>query len=181
MAEDLKLETRFSNPSTSAKYIVAGLAIAGILGIVIVTTTDVASTLLPMDENYRNVLIPTMPDGSHPLSLKSLQYKEDSKARTLTLDGTVMNRTDATISGLLAVVQVKDRFTLVAQTVEVPVDPVELKSQDTGKFQTVVTYGENSLGGFDLQFKLPNEGPFVPNMDERTPEPVLTPEIKINK
>jgi hypothetical protein len=178
MAEDLKLETRFSNPSAAAKYLVAGLAIAGILGIIIVTTTDVASTLLPMDEDYRNVFVPTMPDGSHPLSLKSLQYKEDPKARTLTLEGTVMNRTDAPISGLLAVVHVKDRFTLVAQTVEVPVDPAELESQDTGKFQTVVTYGENSLGGFDLQFKLPNDGPFVPNMDERPPEPTL--EIKIN-
>jgi hypothetical protein len=161
------------------KFILAGLAIAGILGIIIVTTTDVATTLLPMDENYRNVLVPTMADGSHPLSLKTLQYKEDPKARTLTLDGTVMNRTEATINGLLAVVQVKDRFTLVAQTVEVPVDPAELESQATGSFQTVVTYGENSLGGFDLQFKLPNDGPFVPNIDERPTAPAL--EIKINK
>jgi hypothetical protein len=179
MAEDLKLETRFSNPSASTRYIVAALAIAGILGIIVVTTTDVASALLPMDENYRNVLVPTMADGSLPLSLKTLQYKEDPKARNLTLEGTVMNRTDATISGLLAVVQVKDRFTLVAQTVEVPVDPAELDSQAIGRFQTVVTYGENSLGGFDLQFKLPNDGPFVPNMDERPPAPAL--EIKINK
>jgi hypothetical protein len=132
-----------------------------------------------MDENYRNVFVPTMADGSHPLSLKTLQYKEDPRARTLTLEGTVMNRTDSTISGLLAVVQVKDRFTLVAQTVEVPVDPAELDSHAIGKFQTVVTYGENSLGGFDLQFKLPDDGPFVPNMDERPPEPAL--EIKINE
>jgi hypothetical protein len=179
MAEDLKLETRFSNPSGTTKYIVAALAIAGILGIIIVITTDVATTLLPMDENYRNVLVPTAADGSLPLSLKTLQYKEDPKARTLTLEGTVMNRTDATISGLLAVVGVKNRFSLVAQTVEVPVDPAELASQAIGKFQTVVTYGENSLGGFDLQFKLPNDGPFVPNMDERPAEPAL--EIKINK
>jgi hypothetical protein len=174
MAEDLKLETRFSNPSASTKYIVAALAIAGILGIIIVMTTDVANTLLPMDENYRNVLVPTAADGSHALS-----YKEDPKARTLTLEGTVMNRTDATISGLLAVVGVKNRFSLVDQTVEVPVDPAELNAQAIGKFQTVVTYGENNLGGFDLQFKLPNDGPFVPNLDERPPEPAL--EIKINK
>jgi hypothetical protein len=179
MADDLKLETRFSNPSASAKYIVAALAIAGILGIILITTTDIATTLLPMDENYRNVLVPTVADGSHPLSLKTLQYKEDPKAKTLTLEGTVMNRTDAKISGLLAVVGVKNRFSLVAQTVEVPVDPVDLDAQAIGKFQTVVTYGEHSLGGFDLQFKLPNDGPFVPNLDERAPEP--TPEIKINK
>ena len=85
-----------------------------------------------------------------------------------------MNRTESTITGLLAVVQVKDKFTLPAQTVEVPVEPSELSSKATGKFHITVTPGENGLGGYDIQFKLPNDGPFVPHKDDHPLEPVPT-------
>jgi hypothetical protein len=181
--DDLKLETRFSGSRGAFPYVVVALAVLGILGIVVVTTTDVAARLLPMDENYRNVLVPTVADGSLPLSLKTLHHVEDKKARTLTLDGTVTNRTDAPIKGLLAVIQVKDRFTIVAQTVDVPVEPAELVSQGAGKFQTVITWGDNGMGGFDIQFKLSPDGPFVPHVDERPAEPTSepVPSIKINK
>ena len=178
---DLKLETRFSKPSAAGKYTAVGLAVAVLIAIVVVTTTDVATRLLPMDEAYRDVLVPTVADGSQPLSLHTLNQKEDAKAGILAIDGVVMNRTESAISGLLAVVQVNDRFTLPAQTVEVPVEPAELPSMAEGKFQTTVMIGQHGLGGYVLQFKLPNEGPFVPHLDERPPAPAPAPEIKTKK
>jgi hypothetical protein len=175
--DDLKLESRFSDSRGSFPYIAAAFAALAIVGIVIVTTTDVASKLLPMNDAYRDVLVPTTADGSMPLSLQTLNQKADSK--TLTVEGTVMNRTESTIKGLLAVVQVKDRFTLPGPTVEVPIEPAELASKAIGKFQTTITLGDNGLSGYDVQFKLPNDGPFVPHKDEHPLEPV--PEIKKTK
>ena len=175
--DDLKLDISFSNSRGSFPYIAAAFAALAIVGIVVVSTTDVTSKLLPMDPAYANVLIPTVADGSMPLSLQTLNQKADDK--TLTVDGTVINRTASTITGLLAVIQVKDKFTLPGATVEVPVEPAELASMATGKFQTTITLGENGLGGYDLQFKLPNDGPFVPHKDDHPLEPV--PEIKKTK
>lgn len=168
--DDLKLDTRFSDSRGSFPYIAAAFAALAIVGIVIVSTTDVASKLLPMDAAYVNVLIPTTADGSLPLSLQTLNQKADDK--TLTVDGTVVNRTESTIMGLLAVVQLKDKFTLSGPTVEVPVEPAELASKATGKFQVSITLGEKGLSGYDVQFKLPNDGPFVPHKDEHPVEPV---------
>ena len=115
--DDLKLEVSFSNSRGAFPYIAAAFAVLAIAGIVLVMTTDVAARLLPMDPAYLDVLIPTVADGSMPLSLRTLNQKADDK--TLTIDGTVMNRTEATIAGLLAVVQVKDKFSLPAR----PADP----------------------------------------------------------
>jgi hypothetical protein len=130
-----------------------------------------------MDAQYLDVLVPTVADGSPPLSLQTLTQKADDK--TLTVEGTVMNRTDSTITGLLAVVQVKDKFTLPGPSLEVAVEPAELASKATGKFQATITLGENGLSGYDLQFKLPDDGPFVPHKDDHPLEPA--PEIKKTK
>jgi hypothetical protein len=175
--EDLKLDTRFSDSRGAFPYIAAAFAVLALVAIVVIATTDVAARLLPTDPRYVDVLVPTVADGSPPLSLQTLNQKVDGK--TLAVDGTVINRTDSTLTGLLAVVQVRDKFTLPGQTVEVPVEPAELESKATGKFQTIVTIGENGVGGYDIQFKLPNDGPFVPHKDDHPLE--LTPVIKKTK
>jgi hypothetical protein len=171
---DLKLETSFSDSRGSLPYIAAAFAVLAITGIVLVMTTDIAARLLPMDAQYLNVLVPTVPDGSPALSLQTLTQKTDGKS--LTVDGTVMNRTESSIAGLLAVIQVKDKFTLPGEPVEVPIEPAELDAQEIGAFHTVIPIGGNGLGGYDIQFKLPDDGPFVPHKDEHPLQP--SPEIK---
>ena len=174
---NLKLETSFSSSRGALPYIAVTGAVLLIAGIVIVMTTDVAARLLPMDPSYVNVMIPAMPDGSPPLSLQTLTQKLEPK--TWTIDGSVLNRTDSKITGLLAVVQVKDRYTLPADTVEVSVEPPELESQAKGMFHASIPVGEKGVAGYDIQFKLPGEGPFVPHKDDHPLEP--TPEIKQTK
>jgi hypothetical protein len=169
--DDFKLETSFSNSRGSFPYIAVAFAVLAIAGIVFVTTTDIAARLLPMDAQYLGVLIPTVADGSPPLSLQTLTQKSDDK--TLTVDGTVMNRTESTITGLLAVIQVKDKFTLAGPSLEVAVEPAELASNASGKFHATIMLGENGLSGYDIQFKLPDDGPFVPHKDDHPIEPVL--------
>jgi hypothetical protein len=172
MAEpDLKLETSFSSSRGSFPYIAVGFAVLAIAGIVLVMTTDIAARLLPMDAQYLDVLVPTVSDGSPPLSLLTLTQNTDKK--TLTVDGSVMNRTDSTITGLLAVVQVKDKFTIPSQAVEIAVEPAELAPKGTGTFHTTIMLGENGLSGYDIQFKLPDGGPFVPHKDDHPIAPVL--------
>jgi len=174
---DLKLETSFSSSRGALPYIAIAGALVALAGIVVVMTTDVAARLLPMDPRYVNVLVPTVADGSPPLSLQTLTQKSDNKS--LTVEGSVLNRTDSTISGLLAVVQVKDRYTLPGEIAQVPIEPAELESQVKGKFRATIMVGEKGLSGYDIQFKLPNDGPFVPHKDDHPLE--LTPQIKPTK
>jgi hypothetical protein len=168
---NLKLETSFSDSRGAFPYIAVAGAVLAIVGIVVVITTDVATRLLPMDPQYVNVLIPAVADGSPPLSLQTLTQKADDK--TLTIDGSVLNRTESTITGLLAVVQVKDKYTLPAETVEVPIEPAELESEAKGTFHTTIMLGDKGLSGYDIQFKLSNDGPLVPHKDDHPLEPTL--------
>jgi hypothetical protein len=112
----------------------------------------------------------TAPDGSEALALWMLDQKEEEK--TLSIAGTIMNRTDSAISGLVAVIIITDRFTLPAETVTVPIDPAELAPKGRGNFQTTVTLGEKGLGGYSVQFQLPQDKLFVPQ-DERQPNQPL--------
>ena len=173
---DLKLDTSFCSARGAFPYIAAAVAVLVIAGIVAVMTTDIAARLLPMDPQYVGVLVPTTPDGSPPLSLQTLTQKLDSK--TLTVAGSVINRTEATINGLLAVILIKDKYTLPADTIEVPVEPAELPAKAKGTFHTTIMVGEKGVGGYDIQFKLPDDGPLVPHKDDHPLE--LTPEIKKN-
>ena len=174
MADDeIKLETRFSRSRGLFPYI-AGIVGMAVLAVIVMVATGVGLDFLPYGE-YFAVRAPTAPDGSPALSLVMLHHKEDAE-KTLSVDGVVMNRTDSAISGLVAVISVTDRFTLPAQTVNVPVDPVELAPKGMGTFQTTVTLGENGLGGYSVQFRLPDDGPFVPHKDDRPPEPPPPPD-----
>jgi hypothetical protein len=154
--------------------------VAGILGAAVVVLafmylTGIGRNRLPYGE-YFAVRAPTAADGSEALSLQSLKTMSDDKM--VSIEGKVMNRTDAPISGLLAVISVTDKFTLPVQTVNASIDPVDLGPKETGTFQTMVPLGENGLGGYTINFRLPDDGPFVPHLDERPPEPEPQPSEK---
>ncbi|HET9943600.1 MAG TPA: hypothetical protein VFR05_09680 [Terriglobia bacterium] len=168
--EDFNLETRFSRTRGVFPYI------AGLLGLVLVVlifmyATGIGREMLPYSEFFER-RAPTAPDGSEALSLKELNQKTDEKT-TLSIEGMVLNRTDDTISGLQAVITVTDKFTFPLQTLNVPVEPVELPANGMGVFRTTVALDDKGLGGYSVNFRLPDEGPFVPHLDERTVEPVL--------
>jgi hypothetical protein len=166
--EDLKLETTFSNAKSWFPYAAAGLAVAGIGLIILTVTTGIGAWLLPMHERYLSILIPTATDGSEALSLETLAH--EIKGKTLIVNGTVSNRTAFPITGLQAVVDVRDRYTLPVVTVAVPIDPVELAPNQDAVFRAEIGM-EKELGGYTVRFRLPEEGPFVPHKDERPDRP----------
>ena len=163
MADDLQFETRFSKSRGLFPYVL------GLIGLVVfivlfMIVTGIGRDQLPFAEIFK-VHAPTAADGSEAISLQELQQIQTEK--TLTIEGKVANRTDKVISGLVAVIAVNDQYTLPSQTVTVPLNPPDLQPKGTATFQTEVTIGEKGLGGYNLQFRLPNDGPFVPHKDER--------------
>jgi hypothetical protein len=84
-----------------------------------------------------------------------------------------LNRTDFPVSGILAVITATD-VKYGKKVVEVPIDPVEIPSQQLGKFQAdVVLEAQPSI--YSLEFRVP-DGPIVPHLDDRALTPV-TPEM----
>jgi len=171
MAEDLQFETRFSKSRGIFPYVL------GLIGLVVVVVlfmlvTGIGRDSLPFSE-YLKVRAPMAADGSEAISLQDLKQIETEKS--LTIEGTIANRTDRVISGLVAVITVNDKFTLPSQTVNVPLNPPDLPAKGTATFQTVVMLDEKGLGGYNLQFRLPNDGPFVPHKDERPDAPPPPP------
>jgi len=169
--KDLKFETRFSRSSGWGPVVAGIIGLLIIVGIVLTMTTGLADRLLPMQDSYLDVLVPSAPDGSEALSLRSLTQKSDKTS--LAVEGTVANRTDAPITGLSAVIEFKDKYTLPFQTITVAVEPSPLDRGAVGAFRATAMAGANGLGGYSLQFRLPDEGPFVPHKDERPVEPTL--------
>ena len=165
--DDIKFETRFSRSRGLFPY-VAGILGAVVLVLLFMYVTGIGRDRLPYSEYFARHA-PMAADGSEALSLQTLMTISDDKM--VSIEGTVMNRTDAPISGLEAVIAVTDRFTLPVQTVTAAIDPVDLGPKATGMFHTMVPLKENGLGGYTINFRLPDEGPFVPHKDERPPEP----------
>lgn len=172
MAEEIKFETRFSRSRGVFPYVlgIVGLSVAVVLFMIV---TGIGRDALPYSE-YFETRAPVAADGSEALSLQALAQEDDAKM--VSIEGTVMNRTESAISGLVAVIAVTDKFTLPVQTVNVPIDPVDLAPNSTGVFRTTIPLGENGFGGYTLNFRLPDDGPFVPHKDERPLE--LTPSIE---
>jgi len=166
MSDDLQFETRFSKSRGLFPYVLGaiGLVVVVVLFMII---TGIGRDRLPFAELFA-VHAPTAADGSQAISLQDL--KQAQTETSLSIEGTVANRTDRVISGLIAVITVNDRFTLPSQTVNVPLNPPDLQPKGTATFQTMITLDEKGLGGYNLQFRLPNEGPFVPHLDERPAE-----------
>jgi hypothetical protein len=157
---DLSFSGRDKNYVRPAGLIIAALAI---VFIVLTMTTDLASRILPMSDEYLLALIPVAPDGAEPLSLKSLE--QEIMDKTINIRGTMANRTDYTISNILAVFDLQETTGRFPQTVEVPVEPVELAPQAVGGFQARATLQEKPAG-YLVKFRLA-DGPFVPHKDDR--------------
>ena len=172
--EDFQVDLTFSGEKKShARPIALVIAILGIALIVATMTTDIATYLLPMDDLYLQVLVPVAADGAEPLSLRSLT--QDIKDKTIIVNGSVGNRTDYPVMNILAVVEMQDTTGRFGQTIEAPVDPVELLPQAVGNFTATATLQEKPAG-YLVKFRLA-DGPFVPHKDERAPAPAL--DIKI--
>ena len=160
--EDIKFETRFSRSRGVFPYVagILGLAVLVVIGMVV---TGIGVRFLPFGE-YLVPRAPTAADGSEALSLVELQQKEDGK--TLAIDGAVLNRTDAAIKNLVAVIAVTDKYTLPSQTVNVPLVPAELGPNMKGEFHIIIPLDEKGLGGYSVRFRLSRDGLFVAHKEE---------------
>ena len=170
--EEFKIDTRFSSSRGVFPYVLALLGL-GVVVVIFMVVTGIGRDRLPYSDYFFAVRAPVAADGSEALALLTLAYKEGGKS--VTISGTVMNRTEKPIKGLLAVLAVTDKYTLPVQTVDVPIEPAELAAMAMGTFQTTVTLGEYGFGGYAVNFRLSDNGPFVPHKDERPPEPEPKP------
>jgi hypothetical protein len=163
---DFKLEMTFTGKGRDySRPIGVVFVIIGITVILMSMTSNLASDILPMNDDYLQVLVPSAPDGKEPLALKTLdQQMTDS---TVSITGTVLNRTDFPISGLDAEIQAMDASGHF-KTVEVPLTPSDIPSQGTGSFQATVTL-DVKPSSYSLQFKLA-DGPEIPHRDDRAPD-----------
>jgi len=167
MAEqEFKLDTRFSDrPKAYVRPLAALVAVAGIALIILSVTTGLSSRLLPMEDKYLNDLVPQAPDGAEPLSLKSLQHQATDTS--ISISGTVGNRTQYTMVGLQAVIDIKDKFGFQTQTVNVPLEPKDVPAGGLAAFQTTIMV-PGQVAGYAVRFQL-IDGPFVPHKDEHAP------------
>lgn len=161
---EFHVDLSFSAVDTHKRFLIAAItAGAGILFIVLTMTTSLTSHLLPMNDEYLQVLVPVAADGNEPLGLKSLEH--DINENSISVHGTVQNRTDYSVTGIMAVVEMQDTTGRFAQTVEVPLDPPDLAAQQTGSFMASATL-QQKVAGYLVKFKLAN-GPFLPHKDDR--------------
>ena len=107
--------------------------------------------------------MPIASDGKEPLGLTSLEH--DIKDAAASVHGTVQNRTDYAISGVVAVIDFQDTTSRFGQTVEIPVEPAELGPKQDGTFMANVTL-QQKVAGYIIKFRLA-DGPFLPHKDDR--------------
>jgi hypothetical protein len=171
--DDLQLDLTFTSREKSyARPVGMGVAAVLILFIILTMTTTVASSVLPMRDEYLLVMIPPAPDGAEPLALKSLKYDADDQ--TISVNGSIMNRASQPMSSVLAVVEMQDTTGRFPQTAEVPVQPQDLLPQAEGTFAAMATL-QGKPGAFVVKFRFA-DGPFIPHRDERAPEITITPQ-----
>src|SRR5262245_24994283 len=103
-------------------------------------TTNVAASLLPMSDDYLQVMIPVPPDAGEALGLTRLKHRIHDQPRHGT--GTIVNREDEPISDVVAVVEMQDTTARFPQDQEIPVMPVELAPMATGTFTAMATLQE---------------------------------------
>jgi hypothetical protein len=171
--DDFHLDLTFTGEQRNyARPVAIGVAALLIVFIFLTMTTSVASKILPMSDQYLLVMIPPAPDGGEALGLKSLKYDADEK--TISVEGSIMNRTMEPMSNILAVVEMQDTTGRFPHTAEVRVQPSDLGPGATGTFSTMATL-EGKPGAFVVKFRFA-DGPFIPHRDERTPEITITPQ-----
>ena len=162
--EDFHIDLTFSGQDKHRARPI-GIVVACLAGIFIIATmtTDVASRILPMSDDYLQALIPIAPDGAEPLALKTLEQQISDK--TIVVRGTIANRTDYAITNVVAVFEMQETTGRFPQTIEVPVEPTDLPAQGTGTFMAEATLQEKPAG-YLVKFRLA-DGPFVPHKDDR--------------
>ena len=171
--KDFHLDLTFTGKQESnGRPVGIGVAAALILFIILTMTTSIASKILPMSDEYLLVMIPPAPDGGEALSLKSLKHEIDEKMISVT--GSVMNRTQQPMSGIVAVIEMQDTTGRFPQTQEIPLQPPDLPPQGEGMFMAMATLQEN-VGGYIVKFRFSDGGPFIPHKDEREPTLTITP------
>ena len=170
---DFHVDMTFTGRDSNYAWPVAiGVAIAGIIFIVLTMTTNVAAKLLPMSDEYLQIMVPVAPDGGEPLSLTMLTH--DINEKTISVSGSVMNRSTQPMSNIIAVVELQDTTGRFPQTQEILVMPVDLPPQATGTFMAMATLQEKP-GGYIVKFRFA-DGPFIPHKDERGPAITITPQ-----
>jgi hypothetical protein len=142
-----------------------GIVIAAVTIVFIIATmtTNVATSILPMNDEYLNALIPLAPDGAEPLSLQKLEH--ETAGKTVTVRGVIGNRTEYPLKDMLAVIQIQDAQGIFQDPLEIPVDPPEIPVEGTAAFQGSATLSEQ-LGGYIVKFRIA-DGPLVPHKDDR--------------
>jgi hypothetical protein len=171
--DDFQIDLTFTGRNTNyARPVAAGVAIAGIIFIIATMTTDLAARLLPMSDIYLQVMIPAAPDGHEAIGLTSLMHNIQDK--TISVSGSIMNRTDQTMSDIIAVVQMQDTTGRFPQIQEVPVTPADLPPRGSGTFAAMATLQEKP-GGYLVKFRFA-DGPFIPHRDERA-SPYIAPPV----
>ena len=161
---EFHIDISFSAEDTYKRFLLSAItAGAALLFIILTMTTSLASHLLPMNDEYLQVLIPLAADGKEPVGLTSLEH--DIKDTMASVHGTVRNRTDYALSGLVAVIDFQDTTSRFGQTVEIPVDPAELGPKQDGAFMTSVTL-QQKVSGYLIKFRL-KDGPLLPHKDDR--------------
>lgn len=161
---DFHVDLTFSGDQKSYARPIGVAAAAVIIGFIVLTmTTNVASYILPMSDEYLQAMIPLAPDGGEPLALKTLDHEISEK--TITVRGSVGNRTDYTVSGIRVVVAVHDTTGRFPQTLEIPAEPADIPPQGTSTFQATATLQEKPAG-YTIKFRFA-DGPFVPHLDDR--------------
>ncbi|MBI4474229.1 MAG: hypothetical protein HY646_16275 [Acidobacteria bacterium] len=175
MADDeFKFDLLQSAPKKDySRQIGVAAAVAVIIFIIATMTTNVASTLLPMSDEYMEALVPTAPDGSEALSLQSLNHEIVEK--TMTVHGTIANRTENPLREIHAVVVMQDVFGF-PRDVEVPVDPAEIPIQGTAAFTASATLDQQP-GGYIVKFRIA-DGPYIPHKDDRAANYAAPPPVK---
>lgn len=169
---DFHIDLTFTGRDSNYRLMAIIVAIGGIVFVIATMTTDLAAKLLPMSDEYLQVMIPVAPDGAEPLSLTSLMH--EIKEKTISVNGSVTNRTTEPVSNIIAVVEMQDTTGRFPQTQEVPVMPMELAPQASGTFMAMATLQQNP-GGYIVKFRF-MDGPFIPHKDERAPAITITPQ-----
>lgn len=162
--DDFHLDLTFTGQDRTLliKRIAVVVAAAGIVLILATMTTGLAARLLPMSDQYLQVLVPQASDGKEPLALKTLDHNIDGT--TLSVTGTILNRTDFPVSGLLAVLTAQD-VKYNRQTTSVPITPADIPVGGTGTFQISIAMPDQP-GQYSVEFRIP-DGPVVPHHDDR--------------
>lgn len=175
--DDFHLDLTFTSVEKShARPIAIGVAAVLIVFIILTMTTGIASAILPISDEYLLVMIPAAPDGAEPLGLRSLMHSIVDE-KTITVTGSVANRTDQPMSSVVAVVEMQDTTGRFPQTLEVPIQPPDLAPQAVGDFTAMATLQERP-GVYIVKFRFA-DGPFVPHKDERTPDITIAPQLQI--